>query len=129
MTTTQLTHTARIPALPAGLPSYAAGAGDHPLLGETIGANFDRIAALHGDRQALVDRASGRRWTYADLHADVIALAHGLLRLGIEKGDRVGIWAPNCRRTAGMSSATFSHRPASGCWWPCRRSSRPTTPG
>ena len=106
MTTTQLTHTARIPALPAGLPSYAAGAGDHPLLGETIGANFDRIAALHADREALVDRASGRRWTYDELHADVVALAHGLLRLGIEKGDRVGIWAPNCPEWTMLQYAT-----------------------
>jgi fatty-acyl-CoA synthase len=74
--------------------SYDHGADDRPLLGETIGENFDRIAAAHADREALVDRASGRRWTYAELHRDVLALAHGLLRLGIDKGDRVGIWAP-----------------------------------
>src|SRR6516162_846217 len=79
---------------PAIAPSYVHGASDRPLLGETIGENFDRIAAVHADREALVDRPSGRRWTYAELHRDVLALAHGLLRLGIGQGDRVGIWAP-----------------------------------
>ena len=78
------------------LPSYDHGASDRPLLGETIGENFNRIATAHAGREALVDRSSGRRWTYAELHRDVLALAHGLLRLGIGKGDRVGIWAPNC---------------------------------
>ena len=79
---------------PAIAPSYDHGASDRPLLGETIGENFNRIAATHADREALVDRPSGRRWTYAELHHDVLALAHGLLRLGIGQGDRVGIWAP-----------------------------------
>ena len=71
--------------------SYDHGAADQPLLGETIGENFARIAAAHAGREALVDRTSGQRWTYAELHRDVLALAHGLLRLGIDKGDRVGI--------------------------------------
>jgi fatty-acyl-CoA synthase len=75
--------------------SYDHGPGDRPLLGETIGENFDRMATAHAGREALVDRSSGRRWTYAELHRDVLALAHGLLRLGIDQGDRVGIWAPN----------------------------------
>ena len=79
---------------PAIAPSYVHGASDRPLLGETIGENFNRIAATHADREALVDRPSGRRWTYAELHRDVLALARGLLRLGIGQGDRVGIWAP-----------------------------------
>jgi fatty-acyl-CoA synthase len=78
------------------LPSYAHGASDRPLLGETIGENFNRIAATHAGREALVDRPTGRRWTYAELHHDVLVLAHGLLRLGIDQGDRVGILAPNC---------------------------------
>jgi fatty-acyl-CoA synthase len=49
-----------------------------------------------GDREALVDCPSGRRWTYTELAADVDALALGLLELGVAQGDRVGIWAPNC---------------------------------
>src|SRR5439155_3336250 len=61
-----------------------------------IGANFSRIAAEHADREALVEVATGRRWTYAELDRDVDALAVGLIRAGIGKGDRVGIWSPNC---------------------------------
>ena len=86
--------------------SYDHGAADRPLLGETIGENFDRIAAAHAGQEALVDRPSGRRWTYAELHRDVLALAHGLLRLGIDKGDRVGIWAPTCPEWALLQYAT-----------------------
>ncbi|GAA1940021.1 AMP-binding protein [Amycolatopsis minnesotensis] len=77
------------------LPSYASGTSDVPLLGDTIGGNFDRTVHAFGERDALVDRASGRRWTYAEMAEDVNALALGLLDLGIDKGDRVGIWAPN----------------------------------
>ncbi len=82
-------------AVPA-LPSYVSGVSEVPLLGDTIGDNFDRTVARHGDREVLVDRSSGRRWTYSQLRTDVDAMAHGLLAGGIGKGDRVGIWAPNC---------------------------------
>ena len=78
------------------LPAYASGISDVPLLGDTIGDNLDRTVARVGDRDALVDRASGRRWTYNELAADVDAVALGLRALGVAKGDRVGIWAPNC---------------------------------
>jgi fatty-acyl-CoA synthase len=78
------------------LASYVSGVSEVPLLGDTIGGNFDRTAARHGDREALVDCPSGRRWTYSQLHAEVDAIAHGLLAAGIGKGDRVGIWAPSC---------------------------------
>jgi fatty-acyl-CoA synthase len=76
--------------------SYSHGTSLTPLLGETIGANLERTTAAHGDRDALVDVTTGRRWTYTQLNADVDTLALGLLDLGVEKGDRVGIWAPNC---------------------------------
>jgi fatty-acyl-CoA synthase len=76
--------------------SYASGVSDVPLLGETIGANLERTVARFAGREALVEVASGRRWTYAELNAAVDAVALGLLARGIEKGDRVGIWAPNC---------------------------------
>ncbi|MEC3978584.1 AMP-binding protein [Amycolatopsis sp. H20-H5] len=77
------------------VPGYASGISDVPLLGDTIGDNFDRTVAAFGDRDALVDRAAGQRWTYRELAAEVDALALGLLDAGIGKGDRVGIWAPN----------------------------------
>ena len=75
--------------------SYASGPSATPLLGDTIGANFDRTVAAHGDREALVDRPAGRRWTYRELAAEVDAVALGLLARGVRAGDRVGIWAPN----------------------------------
>ncbi|GAA1867972.1 AMP-binding protein [Pseudonocardia ailaonensis] len=77
------------------LPSYASGISEVPLLGDTIGDNLDRTVAGDPDREALVDVPSGRRWTFAQLKADVDALAVGLLADGVAKGDRVGIWAPN----------------------------------
>ena len=79
--------------------SYSSGESATPLLGDTIGGNFDAAVVAFGDREALVDRSqdkAGRRWTYTELAADVDALALGLLEMGIQKGDRVGIWAPNC---------------------------------
>src|SRR5918911_3420422 len=78
------------------LASYVSGVSSVPLLADTVGANFDRAATRWPDRDALVDCASQRRWTYAQLRAQIDALAHGLLAAGIGKGDRVGIWAPNC---------------------------------
>jgi fatty-acyl-CoA synthase len=78
------------------MPSYSSGVSEVPLLGDTIGDNFDRTALAFPDRDALVDRDAGRRWTYAELAADVNSLALGLVEMGIRKGDRVGIWAPNC---------------------------------
>ncbi len=76
--------------------SYSSGESATALLGDTIGANFCAAVRAFADREALVDRSAGRRWTYAELAADVDALALGLLEMGVTKGDRVGIWAPNC---------------------------------
>ncbi len=76
-------------------PSYTSGVSDTPLLGDTIGDNLERTVTTHGDREALVDVPSGRRWTYTELLADVDALAKGLLAKGVAAGDRIGIWAPN----------------------------------
>ncbi len=78
------------------MKSQDAGPTDTPILEETIGANFERIAAAHPDTEALVDVAAGQRWTYAELDAEIDVVARGLMALGVEKGDRVGIWAPNC---------------------------------
>jgi fatty-acyl-CoA synthase len=75
--------------------SYSSTAAQTPLLGETIGENLERTVARFPGREALVDVPSGRRWTYAELNADVDRLALALLARGVAKGDRVGIWAPN----------------------------------
>jgi fatty-acyl-CoA synthase len=76
--------------------SYDAGPTAVPILEETIGANFERTAAAHPDGDALIDVAQGLRYTYAQLDAETDLLARGLMALGIDKGDRVGLWAPNC---------------------------------
>ena len=76
--------------------SQDAGPNTQALLEETIGANFARAVADHGDREALVDHGSRRRWTYTELDHDVQTCALGLAALGVTKADRVGIWAPNC---------------------------------
>jgi fatty-acyl-CoA synthase len=78
------------------MESYDAGPTDVGILEETIGDNFERIASANPDNEALVDVTSGRRWTYGVLNAEIDVVARGLMSLGIERGDRVGIWAPNC---------------------------------
>ncbi|AEV73255.1 acyl-CoA synthetase (AMP-forming)/AMP-acid ligase II [Mycolicibacterium rhodesiae NBB3] len=78
------------------MKSQDAGPTDTPILEETIGENFERTVAANPDGDALVDMASGRRWTYAQLNNDIDVVARGLMALGIHTGERVGIWAPNC---------------------------------
>ncbi|WP_295701604.1 AMP-binding protein [Lapillicoccus sp.] len=82
--------------MPTAVLSQTSGDTDVPLIEQTIGDNFDATAARFGDREALVDVASGARWTYAGLARDVEQLARALVAAGIRTGDRVGIWAPNC---------------------------------
>ena len=86
--------------------AYTNGVTDTPLLGETIGANLERTAQRFGDREALVSRHQGLRYTYAEFDAEVDRVARGLLALGLEKGERVGIWAPNCAEWALVQYAT-----------------------
>ncbi|TCO50413.1 fatty-acyl-CoA synthase [Kribbella antiqua] len=78
------------------MESYAKGETEPPLIEQTIGDNFEATVAAYGDNEALVEFSTGRRWTYAELDRDVNALARGLIGAGVKKGDRVGIWAPNC---------------------------------
>jgi len=86
--------------------SYAAGRTDTPLLDETIGANFERTASKYPDAEALVDVAGGRRWTYGELNSEIDCVASALMASGIERGDRVGIWAPNCPEWTILQYAT-----------------------
>ena len=78
-----------------GALSYAHGASATPLLGETVGAHFDRTVERWGDRPGLIVSQQGVHWTYRELGEKVDAFAAGLLALGLEPGDRVGIWSPN----------------------------------
>ena len=77
------------------LYSYAQGVSDTPLIGVTIGEFFRRIVKKHGNQEALVVPYQGYRATYKQLWADVDGVAKSLLAYGVERGDRVGIWAPN----------------------------------
>ncbi len=81
---------------PSRAGSYAQGELEPPLLELTIADSFDRTVAAHPDREALVEFATGRRWTYRELNHDVDLFARGLIAGGIDKGDRIGVWAPNC---------------------------------
>src|SRR5690349_787919 len=75
--------------------SYVHGTGTVPLLGETIGASLDRIAATFGDRDALIAQHQHLRYTYSQLLDDVTRAARALLTLGVTRGDRIGIWSGN----------------------------------
>jgi fatty-acyl-CoA synthase len=76
--------------------SYTHGAVATPLLGETIGANFERTVARFPEAEAVVSRHQGIRLTYAELNEGVDRLARALMAAGLEPGDRLGIWSPNC---------------------------------
>jgi fatty-acyl-CoA synthase len=75
--------------------SYTNGAVAQPLLGQTIGRFFDEACQRHGDRLALRVRHQDIRWSYAELKRQVDGLACGLRRLGLQPGERVGIWSQN----------------------------------
>lgn len=79
---------------------------DIPLLGDTIGQNLDRAVRRFADRDALIECSTGRRWTYREFAAEVDILALGLLTVGVAKGHRVGVWAPNCAEWTILQFAT-----------------------
>jgi fatty-acyl-CoA synthase len=81
-------------------PSFVAGGGEVPLKYETIGRAFDETALRFATRDALIVPLQQVRWSYAELKHRVDLLAAGLLSLGLEPGDRIGIWAPNCAEWA-----------------------------
>jgi fatty-acyl-CoA synthase len=75
--------------------SYVHGTSSVPLIGQTLGSFFDEAARRWDKSDALVVRHQNVRWTYAELKRKVDDFAAGLLSLGLEPGDRVGIWSPN----------------------------------
>lgn len=86
--------------------SISRGASDVPLLDHTIGVALREAAARWGDDLALVSRHQGLRWTWRAFDAEVDRIATGLIAQGVRKGDRVGIWAPNCAQWAVIQFAT-----------------------
>jgi fatty-acyl-CoA synthase len=93
------------PALDPAL-SHTVGESVPPLIEQTIPDNLDATVARFPDREALVDVQQGIRWTYAGFAAEVDRLARALLAVGLEKGDRIGIWAPNCAEWTLVQYAT-----------------------
>jgi fatty-acyl-CoA synthase len=91
--------------------AYTAGDTDVPLLEETIGENFERVVARFPYHDALIEAAAvpggdARRWSYTKMNDDVDRLARALLASGVAKGDRVGIWSPNCAEWTLLQYAT-----------------------
>ena len=91
--------------------AYTAGDADVPLLEETIGQNFERVVAQFPLHDALIEAApvpgaDARRWSYTKLNDDVDRLSRGLLALGVAKGERIGIWSPNCAEWTILQYAT-----------------------
>lgn len=76
--------------------SLVRGADNPPLVEKTIGQAIEDAVRAHGERTALVSRHQHIRWSYRELHERALSLAEGLLALGLEPSDRIGIWAPNC---------------------------------
>lgn len=76
--------------------SYVHGASDKPLLGDTLGQNFDQACDKYGSQLALVSRHQNIRLSYAELREQVDTVACSLIRLGFKVGDRLGLWATNC---------------------------------
>ena len=78
------------------MDSHVVGANEPPLVEQTIGQALTEAAGKYGDREAIVSVHQAARVTYRELNAEAEAIGAGLLSLGLEPGDRVGIWAPNC---------------------------------
>ncbi|MFC3532822.1 AMP-binding protein [Vogesella facilis] len=76
-------------------PSYVHGGSEQPLIGQTIGQFFDAACQRYAARDGLIVRQQGVRWSYAEFGEQVTRLACGLRRLGLQPGERIGIWSQN----------------------------------
>ncbi|PIE44144.1 MAG: AMP-binding protein [Gammaproteobacteria bacterium] len=88
------------------LPSYTSGVASKPLIGMTIGDKFDEIAATYPNNDALIVKHQNLKYSYQELKQAVDQAARAFLAIGVNKGDRVGIWAPNCAEWAITQFAT-----------------------
>lgn len=86
--------------------SYCHSSSRQPLIGKTIGQALDEAAEMYPDKEAFIYGIYGDRQTYKQLKEEVNSFAAGLLAIGIEKGDRVGIWGPNTREWVVTQFAT-----------------------
>ena len=86
--------------------AHVVGATTPPLLSETVGGHFAEQARIHADRPALVVDDQQVRWSYDELHSKALTAAAGLLDIGLRRGDRLGVWMPNCSEWVVMQVAT-----------------------
>src|SRR5689334_21560898 len=75
--------------------SYVCGISDVPLLGDTIGGSLDRARERWGERPALISPSHDVRWSWREFADRVDALAAGFIALGLQRGERIGIWSLN----------------------------------
>jgi fatty-acyl-CoA synthase len=76
-------------------PSYVHGPNGPPLVGSTIGTFLHDVVAKHGGREAVISASQKTRLSYAELLQHAETFGSGLIALGLDRGDRLGIWAPN----------------------------------
>jgi len=89
-----------------GLSSYSKGATTPPLIDATIGDFLDQISARYPDNDALVSVHQGLRLSYRDFLLQVDQCARALMAVGVDSGDRIGIWSPNCAEWTILQFAT-----------------------
>ncbi|MGO2532256.1 AMP-binding protein [Arthrobacter rhombi] len=91
---------------PASADSYTHGGNVPAVLEQSIGENFRSVAARFPEYPAVIEVATGRSWTYAQMDRATDQLARALISAGIGIGDRLGIWSPNCAEWTLLQYAT-----------------------
>ena len=86
--------------------AYTHGASSVPLLGETIDENLKKTVAKYADQEALICSHQNYRATYQEFYDQVVQVAKGLIALGVKRGERVGVWSPNCYQWTLLQYAT-----------------------
>ena len=88
------------------LYAYTHGASSVALLGETIDENLKKTVAKYADQEALICNHQNYRATYKEFYDQVVEVAKGLIALGVKRGERVGVWSPNCYQWTLLQYAT-----------------------
>lgn len=86
--------------------AYTHGASSVALLGETIDENLKKTVAKYADQDALICSHQNYRATYKEFYDQVVEVAKGLIALGVKRGERVGVWSPNCYQWTLLQYAT-----------------------
>ncbi len=86
--------------------AYTHGASSVPLLGETIDENLKKTVDKYADQEALICSHQNYRATYKEFYDQVVEVAKGLIALGVKRGERVGVWSPNCYQWTLLQYAT-----------------------